>query len=262
MNTPCELEGKIALVTGGTHGIGMATVELLAKSGCHVAFVGRDKNKHRELIGVLQKYNVDFLSLVGDVLNNKEREDCFSKLINKWGKIDILINNVGGGGRWGKEKIEETDPTVWEEVYKKNTDASIFFTRKSTPYMQKNSWGRVICIASIYGKESGGRPWFNIAKAAQIALMKNLSRKKYLVRCGITFNTVSPGGIFIEGTGFEKEKLENEIKFNQFVDENFPVGRMGTPEEVAELIVFLCSKKASFINGSQIVIDGGQSVSY
>ena len=85
MNTPCELEGK-RFVTGGTHGIGMATVELLAKSGCHVAFVGRDKNKHRELIGVLQKYNIDF-SFVGDVLNNKEREDCFSKLINKWGKI-------------------------------------------------------------------------------------------------------------------------------------------------------------------------------
>ena len=106
MNAPYELEGKIALVTGGTHGIGKATVELLAKNGCHVAFIGRDKNKHRELIGVLQKYNVDSLSLVGDVLNNKEREDCFSKLINKWGKIDILINNVGGGGRWGKEKIE------------------------------------------------------------------------------------------------------------------------------------------------------------
>ena len=111
-------------------------------------------------------------------------------------------------------------------------------------------------------KNIGGRPWFNIAKSAQITLMKNLSKHKYLVRNGITFNTVSPGGIFIEGTGFEKEKKEDPDKFDKFIDDNFPVGRMGTPEDVAELVVFLCSNKASFINGSQIMIDGGQSVSF
>jgi 3-oxoacyl-[acyl-carrier protein] reductase len=262
MDNSYNFKNKYALITGGTHGIGLAITLLLAKNGCNVAFSGRDKDKHKNTINLLKKYNIDYISLIGDVLKDREREDCFNQIINKWGKIDILINNVGGGGRWGKENIEDTDPIVWHEVYKKNAEAAIFYTRKCTPLMRKNSWGRVICIASIYGKEAGGRPWFNIAKSAQITLMKNLSKHKYLVRNGITFNTVSPGGIFIEGTGFEKEKLENLDKFNNFVDDNFPIGRMGTPEEVAELVVFLCSNKASFINGSQIMIDGGQSVSF
>ena len=109
------------------------------------------------------------------------------------------------------------------------------------PYMINQHWGRVITIASIYGKEGGGRPWFNMAKAAEISLMKCLSLRKEYQEANITFNTICPGPIWIEGK--EQDKYE----------------RYGQPEDVANLVVFLCSDKARWINGAAICVDGGFS---
>lgn len=95
--------------------------------------------------------------------------NAFNLAEKKYGHIDILINNVGGGGRWGKENVEETDLNVWDEVFNKNARAAIIFTKKCIPYMRKKKWGRVITITSIYGKEGGGRPWFNMAKASEVS---------------------------------------------------------------------------------------------
>ena len=181
---------------------------------------------------------------------------------SKWGRLDILINNVGGGGRWGKDNIEETEVDVWKEVHQKNAGAAIIFTRKAIPLMRRNKWGRVITISSRLGKEGGGRPWFNMAKASQVAMMKTLSLTNYLVRDGITFNTIAPGGIYIEGTGFEKEKKDDPEGFRQIIDKDYPLGRMGTAEEVANVVAFVSSELASLVNGSQITVDGGQSKAY
>lgn len=180
----------------------------------------------------------------------------------QWGTLHILINNVGGGGRWGKENVEETELRVWEEVYEKNAMAAIRFTRRALPLMRKNKWGRVVTITSIYGgKEGSGRPWFVAAKAAETGFMKALSTTSYLVRDGITFNCVAPGGIYIEGTGFEDEKRRDPAAFDRMVDQEYPLGRLGTPEEVASVVAFLCSEQASLVNGANITVDGGQSTS-
>ena len=106
--------------------------------------------------------------------------------------------------------------------------------------MRANKWGRVI-KKSILGKEGGGRPWFNMAKAAEVAMMKTLSMTKYLVRDGITFNSVAPGGIFVPGAGFENELNQNPEQFHKMIDDDYPLGRMGKPEEVANVVSFLCS---------------------
>jgi 3-oxoacyl-[acyl-carrier protein] reductase len=118
----------------------------------------------------------------------------------------------------------------------------------------------VVTITSIYGgKEGIGRPWFTMAKAAETGLMKSLSAMAYLVRDGITFNSVAPGGIYIPGTGFEDEQKRDPEGFRRMVDHEYPLGRLGTPEEVAAVVAFLCSAEASLVNGANITVDGGQS---
>ena len=134
---------------------------------------------------------------------------------DSWGGVDILINNVGGGGRWGSWNVEETSEEVWTEVYDKNAMAAVRLTRLVIPHMRKKKWGRVVTIASRLGKEGGGRPWFNMAKSAEISMMKTLAMTPYLVRDGITFNTVAPGGIMIPGTGWETEAREDPEAFQQ-----------------------------------------------
>jgi 3-oxoacyl-[acyl-carrier protein] reductase len=144
-------------------------------------------------------------------------------------------------------------------VYDKNLTSAMKYSRMFLPYMLEKKWGRVVTITSIYGKQSGGRPWFNVAKAAQTTLMKNLSTNPTYASANITFNTVAPGGIWIPNTGWETMQQEDPEGFESFIKSNFPRGSMGTPEEVANLVTFLCSEKASLINGAAISADGGES---
>ena len=257
-----KLDGKVAFVSGGSHGIGLEISKYLGSLGCKIAFCSRTLERLDQAKKILNNLGIDNFPIQFEALQEDSCIEAIDLAKNKYGNIDILINNVGGGGRWGKENVEETDLNVWDEVFTKNARAAIIFTKICIPMMRKNRWGRVITISSIYGKEGGGRPWFNMAKASEVALMKSLSLTKYLVRDGITFNTIAPGGIFIPGAGFEKEKNENEEKYLKDIDDNYPLGRMGKPEEVAYLVAYLCSEMAGLINGAQISIDGGQSKSF
>jgi 3-oxoacyl-[acyl-carrier protein] reductase len=138
--------------------------------------------------------------------------------------------------------------------------AAVRFTRRALPHLRRARWGRVVTITSIYGgKEGIGRPWFTMAKAAETGLMKSLSAMSYLVREGITFNSVAPGGIWIPGTGFEDELKRDPEGFQCRIDAEYPLGRLGAPEEVAAVVAFLCSTEASLVNGANITVDGGQS---
>lgn len=211
-----NIEGKIALVTGGSHGIGLAIVEELRQEGCIVRSLSR-----REGCNVLNPNDVQ-------------------KALSVFHTIDILVNNVGGGGRLGDEDPLLTFEHVWRDIYEKNAMAAILFTMNALPHMLKQKWGRVVTVASIYGKEGGGRPWFNMAKAAEISLMKTLAI--HYRGSGVTFNSVAPGPIAIPCTANETEG--------------------GTPEEVASVVAFLCSKKASWVNGACIAVDGGESRSF
>ena len=253
-----ELDGKYALITGGSHGIGRSIAIELAKEGVNIAICSRTQARLDETISILRQYNVDSISVKFDALEVDAVDKVMNVINKRWRKLDILVNNVGGGGRWGNEEPLDTNPEVWGEVYQKNAGVAAQFTMKSLPYMLKTKWGRVITITSIYGLQGGGRPWFNMAKAAQTALMKNLAIKKPYVRSGITFNSVAPGGIFIPDTGWEDKQKNDPEGFAKLLDENWPMGRMGTPEEVANVVVFLCSPKSSLVNGASILVDGGE----
>jgi len=257
-----KLKSKYALVTGGTHGIGLEIARNLASHGCNIAVFSRSSSNLEKIRDELKDYNVKLLTIQGDALNEDECNNAMDKIYSTWGELDILINNVGGGGRWGLSNIENTELNVWKEVYHKNAIAAAIFTRRSIPMMRKKKWGRVITITSVIGKEGGGRPWFNMAKAAEMAMIKSLSKTFYLVRDGITFNSVAPGGVYIKGTGFEKEKEENLDLFNEMLDRDYPLGRMGTPEEISDIVCFLCSEITNLVNGTQVTVDGGQSSAY
>lgn len=257
-----NIKGKYALITGAGHGIGRTIALTLAEEGCDVAICDIDEERAENTVRELEKKGIESLGIKADVLVGSDVEKVMKAVIKKWGTVDILVNNVGGGGRWGSPVVEETDEQVWLDVYNKNALAATRFTMKVIPFMRKKKWGRVVTIASKFGKEGGGRPWFNMAKSAEISLMKTLAKNPDLSRDGITFNSVAPGGIMIPGTGWEKEKDENPEEFKKMIDKEFPLGRMGTPEEVASMVVFLCSEKASLVNGACIAVDGGESSSF
>lgn len=256
------LKNKYALVTGGSHGIGKAIAVALAKEKVNIAICARNQKRIKAVVSEIKSYGVETIGISADVLKTKDIDEVVRKIIEKWKTIHILVNNVGGGGRWGKEIIEETGEDVWRDVYEKNAMAAVKFTMKLIPYMRKQKWGRVITIASKYGKEGGGRPWFSMAKSAEISLMKSLALTPYLVRANITFNSVAPGGIMIPDTGWEKEQKVNPKAFKKMLNLISPMGRLGTPEEVASVVVFLCSEAASLVNGACISVDGGESKSF
>ena len=252
-----ELKGKNALVTGGSHGIGRSIALALADEGCNVAICARRYSRIEKVVGELKERGVEALGIRGDVLVHADINRITKAVIEAWSGIHILINNVGGGGERVEKSTEETSEDVWLDVYNKNVLAAIRFTMWAIPFMRKQKWGRVISISSIQGKEGGGRPWYNVAKSAEISLMKSLAIQRYLTRSNITFNTVSPGAIMIPDTGWARGIENNPERLDKF-----PLGRLGTPEEIANVVVFLCSDKASLVNGACVAVDGGESRSF
>lgn len=214
-----------ALVTAGTRGIGAAIAADLKTNGWQVFTFSREG-------GDVQ---ADVL-VPGDI--ERVQKAC--------GPVDALINNVGGGGRWGPPESELAGEAVWYDVWLKNVMAMAKFTSWALPHMMERGFGRVVTISSIHGKEAGGRPWFAAAKAAEIAAMKAYSQDKSFARRGITFNTICPGNVLVEG----KPAISLD---------NLPMGRMGMPQDVAKMVSFLCSPNAAWISGSCITIDGGES---
>jgi len=255
-----NLLGKKALITGGSRGIGFAIAKGLAAEGCDVSICARDEEQLFKAAGeIYRKHPVEVDYIIADMLIAKDRKKVISRIQKRWGGVDILINNVGGGGRWGQELIENTKLSIWEEVYTKNTGAAIEFTSAFLPYMREHKWGRVICIASIYGKEGGGRPWFNMAKSAEISLIKCLSMYNIYIRDGLTFNSVAPGAVMVDS--WVKQQEADPEGFKAF-QEGLLLGRLGMPQEVANVVMFLCSDLASYVNGACISVDGGESNSF
>jgi len=242
------LKGKYAVVTGGSRGIGRAIALALAQEGCNIAVCARNKPDLDKTAREIERLGVQCITVALDVTDKWAIEGFYRIILGEFPTIHILINNVGGGGTWGKEMIEETPLYDVSAVFEKNVWAAVKCTVMAIPLMKKQKWGRVVTIASMYGKEAGGKPWFTMAKAAEIALMKSLAKDNFLAGSGITCNCCSPGHVLLP------DKPIGLI--------NSPLGRPGTPEEVADAVVFLCSERASLINGCNLVCDGGESFSF
>ena len=262
-----NLSNKKALVTGGSHGIGKSIVKSLLNHHCDVIFFGRTEKNVDQTINDLTKdvNNSNTKNIVKgfqfDILQSSI-QTLGERIKSEFGSIDILINNVGGGGRWGDEDMITTNDEVWDQVYHKNFIVAKDLIKMFLPSMLKNEGGRVVTITSSLAKQAGGRPWFNVAKMSQTVLMKNLAKNRLYSSKGVTFNSVAPGAIYIPDTGWDEMKKTNPKKYQEFIRSNSPIGRLGNPEEVANVVTFLCSQYASLVNGASIAVDGGESSSY
>lgn len=256
------LANKVALVTGGSRGIGRAIALSLAAEGCRIAICARGRELLENAAAEIRSRGAECLPVSADATVPDDVRRTVGKVADAWGGIQILVNNVGGGGGRAMEPVEAATEEKWREVFNRNAFAAVRFTREVIPHMRRARWGRVVSIASVKGREGGGVPWYTMSKSAEIALMKTLALNAELVRDGITFNSVAPGRVIFEGNEWDQFRLEDPKRFESAMLARLPLGRPGTPEEVAAVVTFICSEPARLVNGACIAVDGGESFSF
>lgn len=251
-----ELRGKVALVTGASRGIGKGTALGLAEEGCHVAICARTPEPLQAAAEELHAKNVQVLALPQDVTNATHTERIVQQCIAKFGRIDILVNNVGGNRRGPFEATSDAD---WETILNVNLTAHIRMSRAVLSQMRRQGGGVILFISSIFGRESGGANLsiYNTTKSALISLAKIMAVE--LAPDNIRVNSVAPGSIRFPGGSWDKRCLDDPEGMKAFVARELPLGRFGSVEEVANVVVFLASERASLVTGACINVDGGQS---
>ena len=247
-----RLAGKVALVTGSSRGIGWATAKAFAAEGCQVMLSGRSTEQLREAETVLRASGADVAAYAGDVDNLDQAGRLIEATVTACGGIDILINNVGGGGA----RIADSTDDDWRSALERNLIQTVRMMRLSLPHMQGRPGAAVINVASISGwsPQLAMSGQYGAAKAALIFETERWALE--FVPHGIRVNTVSPGSILVEGNGWDRYRITNPGYFEDYVRHGFPMGRLGTAEEVADVIVFIASPRAYWINGRNIPVDG------
>lgn len=248
-----QLKGKVALITGGSRGIGLRTAHLFAEEGCDVAICGRESSSLATTAEELRQMGVRVAALQGDVTVGGEAAQIVEQCVAQLGGIDILVNNVGGST--GGNLFDATDED-WLRTYELNVFQIIRMIRLAAPHIRKRGGGAIINISSISGWEAqlAGSAQYGSSKAAQIFLTERLALE--LVHDNIRVNTVSPGSIVWEGGGWDNFRVNSPQSYANYVSDGFPMGRLGKPEEVADVIVFLASPRSNWINGRNIPVDG------
>ena len=194
------------------------------------------------------------LTVAADVTRLADLERVVERTVNTFGGIDILVNNVGlarGGG------LLETSDEQWQEAIDNTLTPAVRASRLVVPHMQRRGGGSIVIIASIFGREAGGRMTYNAVKAAEISLAKSLAQQ--LAPGNIRVNSVSPGSILFEGGSWWKRQQDDPAGIADFVKRELPFGRFGRADEVGDVVAFLASPRASWISGTSVVVDGCQS---
>ncbi len=245
-----ELVGKAAIVTGGSRGIGKAIALGLAAEGANVAICARDGEALREAEAELRALGVDALGVVADVTKAGDAAALVRAAAERFGRIDVLVNNVGGAD------AADTDE-AWIGAFERNLLAAVRCCREAVPEMRKEGGGSIIHVASIWGREAGGSLTYNAAKAAVISHAKNLALQ--LAHEGIRVNSIAPGSIRFPGGSWDRRAQADPAAMDDFVARNIASRRFGRVDEVANVAVFLASVRASWVTGACINIDGGQT---
>ena len=251
------LTNKVAIVTGASRGLGLASARSLAAEGCRVCICARREAHLREAASGLAAVTGDaarVLAVVADVSQADGVKTVIDRTVETFGGVDILVNNVGFAG--GATLLETSDQQ-WQEAIDQTLMPTIRASKHAVPYMQRQGGGVIVIIASIFGREAGGRMAYNAVKAAEISLAKSLAQQ--LAPSGIRVNSVSPGSILFEGGSWWRRQQADPAGIAEFVKRELPFGRFGFAQEVGDVVAFLCSERASWISGTSIVVDGAQS---
>jgi 3-oxoacyl-[acyl-carrier protein] reductase len=247
------LTGKVGLVTGGSRGIGRAIALRLAAEGVQVGICGRNAETLEATLVELRAQGVAAHGVVADVTSPGEVERFVDETAAALGGADLLVANVGGSAG---QKLLTSTPEDWLRTFDLNLFHAVRAIRAVIPHMESRGSGSVISIASISGWKPGPNAQYGAAKAGEIFLAGALAWELAPMR--IRVNTVSPGSIMFPGGGWERFRATQAERFAEFERREFPWGRLGTPEEVADAVVFLLSERAAWINGANIAVDGAQ----
>lgn len=250
------LEGKVAIVTGASRGIGRSIALGLADEGCNLAICSRGEEALQNAAQTMRNRGVEVVVVAADVTQEHGAKQIVDQAMASFQHVDVLVNNVGGSN-W-KPFVEHSDED-WQNIIDLNVFAAIRMCRRVVPIMEQQGNGSIIMISSIWGRELGGPSSYNATKAAEIGLAKNLAKE--LATKGIRVNTVAPGSILFPGGGWDQRQNADPEGMANFVKQNMPLGRFGRPEEIASVVVFLASERASLLTGACINVDGCQSYS-
>ncbi|OGA15996.1 MAG: beta-ketoacyl-ACP reductase [Betaproteobacteria bacterium RIFCSPLOWO2_02_FULL_63_19] len=241
---------RVALITGGMGGLGETISTKMADAGYRVAVTYSPSNKTADKwVSAMKERGYDFKAYACDVADYDSCTACAGQVEKDFGPVDILVNNAGITRDMTFRKMGKAD---WDAVLRTNLDSVFNMTKQVCDGMVDRSWGRIINVSSVNGSKGAfGQTNYAAAKAGMHGFTKSLSLE--VARKGVTVNTISPGYIGTKMvTAIPKEILESKIL------PQIPVGRLGKPDEVAGLIIYLCSEEAAFVNGANIAINGGQ----
>lgn len=249
-----ELAMKVALVSGASRGIGRAIAVGLAREECRLVVCARGKADLDKTVADLRQLTPSVIGIVADVATAEGTAEVVDAATRSFGGVDILVNNVGGSGARHFDDVDEAD---FQSALDRNLWPAFRMSRAVLPGLRKKGGGVIINIASIWGREGGGAPSYNVSKAALLSLTHAMA--KDLAKDHIRVVAVAPGSILFEGGGWERRQKTDPAGIAAFIEQQLPWKRFGTPEEVADVVTFLASERARWITGSCVTVDGGQA---
>ena len=250
-----ELAGKVAVVTGASRGIGLAIARSLGAEGAKLAVCARGEEALGAAADELSGLGIDVYHAAVDLADPAGADGFLDGVIGHFGRVDVLVNNVGGNRR---KPFEETTDEDWLDILQLNVFSAFRMSRRAIPVMREGGGGSIVFISSVFGREKGGPGLsiYNTTKSAMISAAGIMALE--LAGSGIRVNSVAPGSIRFEGGSWDRRVKADPEGMKAFVEANLPLGRFGRADEVADVVTFLASERASLITGACIPVDGAQ----
>jgi len=252
-----ELTDQVAIITGASRGLGFASARALADEGCRVVVCARGADAlgraAADLAAAAGRADA-VLAVQADVSTPYGAETVVGETLGRFGRVDILVNNVGKAGGGDIEAATDAD---WQAAFDQTLFPAIRMSRLVVPHMKQAGQGVILIIASIFGRETGGRMTYNAVKAAEISLAKAMATQ--LAPHNIRVNSIAPGSMIFEGGSWWQRQRDDPEGIAEFVRREIPFGRFGRPEELGSVVAFLASPRAGWVSGACITVDGGQS---
>ncbi len=247
------LDGTRVLVTGGSRGIGLGIAQALAREGAALGLIARDQDGLDKAAAALSEYERPVVTAAVDVTDFVALSAAVDRMAGDLGGLDRVVANAGGtvGGN-----LLDSDPSDFVSSFALNAGHAAAVTKAAVPYLRQASGAAIIFVTSVTGMRPAPRTTYAAAKAAEIHLATTLAQE--LAPLAIRVNAISPGSIYFTGGSWDRYQQADPERFERFVREEFPFGRLGRVTEVADVVAFVLSERASWMTGANIVIDGGQ----